>query len=97
MQINLIPVSKGIPYANDVITEAITRFRKHLLTVIVVCPEDGLEYLGEELTPESITRAGINAVIVLFREPGTIGQITGYIQEIRSNTIKYRVLPYFFR
>lgn len=59
MQINLIPVSKGIPNANNVITEAITRFRKHLLTVIVVCPEDGLEYLGEELTPESITRAGI--------------------------------------
>ncbi len=82
MQINLIPVCEpGVSYGGKMMTEAITRFRKRLLAVIVVLPEEGFEYSGEEATPDNITSAEINAVIALFREPGTIGQVTGFIHE----------------
>ncbi|MEB3883743.1 hypothetical protein [Lyngbya sp. CCY1209] len=82
MQINLIPVcDPGISYGIDIIIDAINRFRKQLLAVIVVCPEDGFEYSGEEPRPNNITSAHVNAAIALFREPGTIGQVTGFIHE----------------
>ena len=82
MQINLVPVCEpGVSYGSKTMTNAITHFRKQLLAVIVICPEESFEYLGEEPRPDNITSAYINAVIVLFREPGTIGQVTGFIHE----------------
>jgi hypothetical protein len=86
MQINLVPVCEpGNPYGGEMMRDAITRFRKRLLAVIVVCPEAGFEYSGEEARPDNITRAYINAAIALFREPGTIGQVTGFIHENGMN------------
>lgn len=86
MQINLVPVcDPGVSYGSEIIRDAITRFRKRLLAVIVVCPEEGFEYSGEEARPDNITRTHINAAIVLFREPGTIGQVTGFIHENGMN------------
>ncbi|MBN3871857.1 hypothetical protein [Nostoc sp. JL33] len=78
MKINLIPVSEpGISYGGDVTNEAIKRFRKYLLGVVAVCSE--FEYSGERATPRNISIANFTAVITLFREPKTIGQITGFI------------------
>ena len=86
MQINLVPVCEsGNPYGGEMMRDAITRFRKRLLAVIVVCPEAGFEYSGEEPRPDNITRTYINAAIALFREPGTIGQVTGFIHENGMN------------
>ncbi len=86
MQINLVPVCEpGVPYGGEMMRDAITRFRKRLLAVIVVCPEEGFEYSGEEARPDNITRVHINAVIALFREPGTIAQVTGFIHENGMN------------
>ncbi|MEP6485977.1 hypothetical protein NDI43_02145 [Microcoleus vaginatus GB2-A3] len=86
MQINLVPVCEpGNPYGGEMMRDAITRFRKRLLAVIVVCPEAGFEYSGEEARPDNITRTHINAAIALFREPGTIGQVTGFIHENGMN------------
>lgn len=86
MQINLVPVCEpGVSYGGEMMREAITRFRKRLLAVIVVCPEAGFEYSGEEARPDNITRTHINAAIALFREPGTIGQVTGFIHENGMN------------
>ncbi|MEH2312270.1 MAG: hypothetical protein V7K35_12920 [Nostoc sp.] len=86
MQINLVPVCEsGVSYGGEMMRDAITRFRKRLLAVIVVCPEEGFEYTGEEARPDNITRVHINAAIALFREPGTIGQVTGFIHENGMN------------
>ncbi|MEZ2238480.1 hypothetical protein [Microcoleus sp.] len=86
MQINLVPVCEpGNPYGGEMMRDAITRFRKRLLAVIVVCPEAGFEYSGEEARPDSITSAYITAAIALFREPGTIGQVTAFIHENGMN------------
>jgi|GEM_PF-945559 len=86
MQINLVPVCEpGNSYGGEMMRDAITRFRKRLLAVIVVCPEEGFEYSGEEARPDNITRVHINAAIALFREPGTIGQVTGFIHENGMN------------
>ncbi|NQE36627.1 hypothetical protein [Microcoleus asticus] len=86
MQINLVPVCEsGNPYGGEMMRDSITRFRKRLLAVIVVCPEAGFEYSGEEARPDNITRTHINAAIALFREPGTIGQVTGFIHENGMN------------
>jgi hypothetical protein len=86
MQINLVPVCEpGNPYGGEMMRDAITRFRKRLLAVIVVCPEASFEYSGEEARPDNITRTHINAAIALFREPGTIGQVTGFIHENGMN------------
>lgn len=86
MKINLIPpCDAGISYGSDVVTEAISRFRKQLLAVMVVCSEDKFEYSGDYATPENITVASIIATITLFREPGTIGQVTGFIHETGIN------------
>jgi hypothetical protein len=86
MQINLVPVCEpGNPYGGEMMRDAITRFRKRMLAVIVVCPEAGFEYSGEEPRPDNITRTYINAAIALFREPGTIGQVTGFIHENGMN------------
>ncbi|HEY9694417.1 MAG TPA: HEPN domain-containing protein [Oculatellaceae cyanobacterium] len=86
MQINLVPVCEpGNSHGGEMMIDAITRFRKRLLTVIVVCPEAGFEYSGEEARPDNITHADINAAIALFREPGTIGQVTGFIHEDGMN------------
>ncbi len=86
MQINLVPVCEpGFSYGGGMMRDAITRFRKRLLAVIVVCPEEGFEYSGEEARPNNITRTHINAAIALFREPGTIGQVTGFIHENGMN------------
>lgn len=82
MQINLVPVCKpGISHGGEMMRDAITRFRKRLLAVIIVSPEEGFEYSGEQARPDNITSADITAAIALFREPGTIGQITGFIHE----------------
>jgi hypothetical protein len=82
MQINLVPVCEpGNPHGGEMMRDAITRFRKRLLAVIVVCPEEGFEYSGEKTRPDNITSADITAAIALFREPGTIGQVTGFIHE----------------
>jgi hypothetical protein len=86
MQINLVPVCQpGISYGGKMMGDVLTRFRKRLLAVIVVCPKEGFEYSGEEPRPDNITRAHINAAIALFREPGTIGQVTGFIHENGMN------------
>lgn len=86
MQLNLIPVCEpGISYGSAMMTDAITRFRKQLLAVIVVCPEEDFKYLGEEAKPDNIIRTHITAAIALFREPGTIGQVTGFIHEHGMN------------
>ena len=86
MQINLVPVCEpGNPYGGEMMRDAITRFRKRLLALIVVCPEAGFEYSGEEARPDNITSAYITAAIALFREPGTIGQVTGFIHENGMN------------
>ncbi len=86
MQINLVPVwEPGVSYGGEMMREAITRFRKRLLAVIVVCAEEGFEYSGEKPRPDNITSADITAAIVLFREPGTIGQVTGFIHEDGMN------------
>lgn len=86
MQINLVPVCEpGISYGGKMMRDAITRFRKRLLAVIVICPEEGFEYSGKKPRPDNITSADITAAIVLFREPGTIGQITGFIHEDGMN------------
>ena len=86
MQINLVPVCEsGNPYGGEMMRDAITRFRKRLLAVIVVCPEAGFEYSGEEARPDNITSTYITAAIALFREPGTIGQVTGFIHENGMN------------
>lgn len=86
MQINLVPVCEpGISYGGEMMRDAITRFRKRLLAVIVVCPEEDFEYSDEEARPDNITRIDINAAIILFREPGTIGQVTGFIHENGMN------------
>ncbi|MEG5066598.1 hypothetical protein QUB33_23565 [Microcoleus sp. B3-A4] len=82
MQINLVPVCEpGISHGGEMMRDAITRFRKRLLAVIIVCPEEGFEYSGEQARPDNITSADITAAIALFREPGTIGQVTGFIHE----------------
>lgn len=82
MQINLVPVCKpGISHGGEMMRDAITRFRKRLLAVIIVSPEEGFEYSGEQARPDNITSADITAAIALFREPGTIGQVTGFIHE----------------
>lgn len=82
MQINLVPVCEpGVSYGSEMMMDALTRFRKQLLAVIVVCPKEDFEFSGEEARPDNITRADIKAAIALFREPGTIGQITGLIHE----------------
>ncbi|WP_445244924.1 HEPN domain-containing protein [Microcoleus sp. OTE_8_concoct_300] len=82
MQINLVPVCEpGVSYGGEMMRDAITRFRKRLLAVIIVCPEEGFEYSGEQARPDNITSADITAAIALFREPGTIGQVTGFIHE----------------
>lgn len=86
MQINLVPVCEpGVSYGGEMMRDAITRFRKRLLAVIVVCPEEDFEYSGEEARPDNITCVDINAAIALFREPGTIGQVTGFIHENGMN------------
>jgi len=86
MQINLVPVCEpGNPHGGEMMRDAITRFRKRLLAVIVVCPEEGFEFSGKEARPDNITRTHINAAIALFREPGTIGQVTGFIHENGMN------------
>jgi len=86
MQINLIPVSqRGIAYGGEVITQAITRFRNFILAVIIICPEEDFEFEGEKASPDNITRAWINSTIVLFREIGTIAQVTGLIHEDGTN------------
>jgi len=86
MQINLVPVCEpGNPHGGEMMRDAIARFRKRLLAVIVVCPEEGFEFSGEEARPDNITSAYINAAIALFREPGTIGQVTGFIHENGMN------------
>ena len=86
MQINLVPLCEsGNPYGGEMMRDAITRFRKRLLAVIVVCPEAGFEYSGEEARPDNITSTYITAAIALFREPGTIGQVTGFIHENGMN------------
>ena len=86
MQINLVPVcDPGVSYGGEMMRDAITRFRKRLLAVIVVCPEEDFEYSGEEARPDNITCIDINAAIALFREPGTIGQVTGFIHENGMN------------
>ncbi|WP_373536168.1 hypothetical protein [Microcoleus sp.] len=82
MQINLVPVCEpSFSYGGEMMRDAITRFRKRLLAVIVICPEEGFEYSGEKAIPDNITSADITAAIALFREPGTIGQVTGFIHE----------------
>lgn len=84
MQINLVPVCEyGVSYGCDMMIDAITRFRKQLLAVIVVLSEG--QYSGKQAKPDNITRANINAAITLFREPGTIGQVTGFIHENGMN------------
>lgn len=86
MQINLVPVCEpGVSYGGEMMRDAITRFRKWLLAVIVVCPERDFEYSGEKPRPDNITSADITAAIVLFLEPGTIGQVTGFIHEDGMN------------
>ncbi|MBD2529226.1 hypothetical protein H6G97_06430 [Nostoc flagelliforme FACHB-838] len=86
MQINLVPVcDPGVSYGGEMMRDAITRFRKRLLAVIVVCPKEDFKYSGEEARPDNITRVHINAAIALFREPGTIGQVTGFIHENGMN------------
>ena len=86
MQINLVSVCEpGIAYGGKMMREAISRFRTRLLAVIVVCPESDFEYSGEEARPDNITFAHITAAIALFREPGTIGQVTGFIHEEGMN------------
>lgn len=86
MQINLVPVSqRGISYGSEVITQAITRFRKFILAVIIICPEEDFEFKGEKASPDNITRAWISNTIVLFREIGTIAQVTGLIHENGTN------------
>jgi hypothetical protein len=86
MQINLVPVCEpGNPHGGKMMRDAIARFRKRLLAVIVVCPEEGFEFSGEKARPDNITSADITAAIVLFREPGTIGQVTGFIHEDGMN------------
>jgi hypothetical protein len=86
MQINLVPVSqRGISYGGEVITQAITRFRKFILAVIIICPEEDFEFEGEKASPANITRAWISNTIVLFREIGTIAQVTGLIHENGTN------------
>jgi len=86
MQINLVPVCEpGNSHGGKMMRDAITRFRKRLLAVIVVCPEECFEFSGEEARPDNITSADINAAIALFREPGTIGQVTGFIHENGMN------------
>ncbi|MBN3949083.1 MAG: hypothetical protein HWQ38_22490 [Nostoc sp. NMS7] len=86
MQINLVPVCEpGVSYGGEMMRDAITRFRKRLLAVIIVCPEEDFEYSDEEARPDNITRVHINAAIALFREPGTIGQVTGFIHENGMN------------
>jgi hypothetical protein len=86
MQINLVPVSqRGIPYGGEVITQAITRFRDFILAVIIICPEEDFEFEGEKASPDNITRAWMNSTIVLFREIGTIAQVTGLIHEDGTN------------
>ena len=86
MQINLVPVCEpGNPHGGKMMRDAITRFRKRLLAVIVVCPEKGFEYSGEKARPDNITSTYITAAIALFREPGTIGQVTGFIHEDGMN------------
>lgn len=82
MQINLVPVCEpGNPYGCEMMTDAITRFRKQLLAVLVFCPEENFEYSGKKPTPDNITYAHINAAIALFREPKSIGQVTGFLHE----------------
>ncbi|MGB3265961.1 MAG: hypothetical protein WBA89_18615 [Microcoleus sp.] len=82
MQINLVPVCEpSFSYGGEMMRDAITRFRKRLLAVIVICPEEGFEYSGEQARPDNITSTDITAAIALFREPGTIGQVTGFIHE----------------
>ncbi len=86
MQINLVPVSqRGISYGSEVITQAITRFRKFILAVIIICPEEDFEFEGEKASPDNITRAWISNTIVLFREIGIIAQVTGLIHENGTN------------
>ncbi|MDF5721509.1 MAG: hypothetical protein PUP91_13720 [Rhizonema sp. PD37] len=80
MKINLIPVcDSGISYGGDVTNDAINRFRQYLLGVVIVCPEEEFEYSEEFAAPSNITKANFSAVITLFREPKTIGQITAFI------------------
>lgn len=91
MQINLVPVCElGNSLGGKMMRDAITRFRKLLLAVIVVCPEEDFEYSGEKPRPDNITSADITAAIALFREPGTIGQVTGFIHEDGMNVDLFR-------
>ena len=86
MKINLIPVCQpGVSYGEEMLKEAISRFREQLLAVIVVCSKQGFAFDGEEVSPDNIKRADIQAAICLFREIGTIGQITSFIHEDGMN------------
>jgi hypothetical protein len=91
MKINLIPTSpSGVSYGGHVTNAAIQRFRPYLLGVVVVAPSDGFEFDGDRPTPENITKAELNTVITLFREPNTIGQVTGFIHLKGMNINVYR-------
>lgn len=82
MHINLIPACEyGTSYGGDLLREALARFRKQLLAVIIVCHEEQLKHTGPFPLADNITSAWIDAAIVLFREPGSIGQVTGFILE----------------
>ncbi|MDF5717489.1 MAG: hypothetical protein PUP93_27395 [Rhizonema sp. NSF051] len=92
MKINLIPVcAPGYPYGGVVINEAIERFKKYLLSVVIVYQKETLEFTAELAAKEiptykkiptsrNVFKADFVAVIALFRESNTIGQVTGFIQ-----------------
>jgi hypothetical protein len=82
MLINLIPVcDSGVSYGSGVLIQALTWYSPYLLRFVVICDTDPFAFKGKEPTPQSILKANITAAIALFREPGTIGQVTGFIQE----------------
>jgi transcriptional regulator with XRE-family HTH domain len=77
MYINLIPSSEsGISYGIDTMIEAVRRYRSYLLAAIrLIAGED----------PNNTSN---QTFILLFREPGSIGMITGFINDSGTN-IKY--------
>ncbi|NJO82066.1 MAG: hypothetical protein HC828_04210 [Blastochloris sp.] len=84
MHINLIPCEDGVSHSSSLLIEAIQRFHTQVLAVVIVC-SDQYEYTGPVPRPDTITRANIYAAIVLFREPRTIGQVTGFVLEEALN------------
>lgn len=81
MRINLIPSSDtSISYGIEAMVEAIRRYHKYLLVAVHIYPEQETEIVDEKI--KGTTR---QTFILLFREPGSIGLVTGFINEWGTN------------